>query len=84
MNMKTMEFDEYRDKLFKAAKSAGFTDFELYYSQGESFKVNVYKGEIDNYSVSVSKGAGFRGIYNGQVRYAYPEILDEDSINLVI
>ena len=82
--MKTMEFGEFKDKLFKAARYTGFTDFEAYYALGESFKVNIYQKEIDNYSVNVSKGLGFRGVYNGRMGYAYTEILDEESINLMV
>ncbi|NSW91550.1 MAG: TldD/PmbA family protein [Firmicutes bacterium] len=82
--MKTMEFREFKDKLFKAAREAGFTDFEVYYALGESFKVTVYQKEIDNYSVNVTKGLGFRGIYNGRMGYAYTEILDEESVNLLV
>jgi PmbA protein len=82
--MKTIEFREFKDKLFKAAKEEGFTDYELYYASRESFKVNVYKKEIDSYSVNVTKGLGFRGIYNGRMGYAYTEILDEEAINMLV
>lgn len=82
--MQTMEFGEYKDKLFKAAKNAGFSNFELYYAEGESFRVYIYKKEVDSYSVNVTKGIGFRGVYNGQIGYGYTEILDEESIKLMI
>lgn len=82
--MKTIEFVEFKNKLFKVARDEGFTDFELYYASGESFRVNIYKKEIDSYSVNATKGLGFRGIYEGRMGYAYTEILDEEAVNMLV
>ncbi|HOJ09981.1 MAG TPA: TldD/PmbA family protein [Clostridiales bacterium] len=82
--MNIMEFDEFKDKLFAAAQKAGFSDYEIYYATGESFRVNVYEKEIDNYSVNSTKGLGFRGLFNGSMGYAYTEILDDNAIELLV
>lgn len=82
--MGIMQFDEFKNKLFVAAQKAGFEEFEAYYSSGESFRVNVYEKEIDNYSVNSTSGLGFRGLYNGSMGYSYTEILDDEAIDLLI
>jgi len=82
--MANLEFNEFKDILFKQAKKEGFTDFEIYYTKGESFEISVYQNEIDNYSINASKGLGFRGIFNNQMGYSYTEILDEESISLLV
>lgn len=82
--METMEFVNFKDKLFKAAKAEGFTEYEVYYAEGKSFKVNVYNKEIDSYNVNATKGLGFRGIYQDRMGYAYTEILDEKAIIMLV
>jgi PmbA protein len=82
--MDAIEFNKFKDRLFKAAKETGFADYEIYYAFGESFKVNVYKNEIDSYSVNITKGLGFRGLYKGCMGYAYTEILDDAAIDMLI
>ncbi|NMB95848.1 MAG: TldD/PmbA family protein [Clostridiaceae bacterium] len=82
--MGAMNFNEFKEKLFATARRAGFEEFELYYSSGESFRVNIYEKEIDNYSVNSTNGLGFRGLYNGSMGYAYTEILDDEAIDLLI
>jgi len=82
--MEIMQFNEFKEKLFAAAQKAGFEEFEAYYSTGESFRVNIYDKEIDDYSVNSTNGLGFRGLYNGSMGYAYTEILDDKAIDLLI
>lgn len=82
--MDNMQFDEFKERLFDAAQKAGFEEFEIYYSTGESFKVNVFEQEIDNYSVNSTNGLGFRGLYKESMGYAYTEILDNQAIELLV
>lgn len=79
-----MELKLFIKKLFDGAKAKGILDCEAYYSDGESFRVNVYKGEIDQYSVSSYIGLGFRGIYNDNMGYSYTEVLDDGALTLLI
>ena len=78
--MAKMTFDEFRNELFAQAKTKGFTDYELYYSAGDSFSLRIFKGEISEYKNAFSEGAGFRGTFNGKMGYAYTENLDSDLI----
>ena len=43
-----------------------------------------FQKEIDDYSLSVEQGVGFRADYQGKVGYAYVETLDEESVNVLV
>jgi len=79
-----MQLNEFKDKVFAKAKEEGFLEYELYYVDGESFKVNIYKGEIDEYSLNTSIGLSFRGIFNEKMGYSYTEILDDASVEQLV
>ena len=83
--MAKLTFEAFRDELFAQAKAKGFTDYELYYSAGNSFSVRVFKGEISEYKNTHTEGAGFRGTYSiGKMGYAYTENLDSDLIPAIL
>ena len=79
-----MDIKEFRDKLFTMAKEEGFTDYEIYYVSGDSFKVTIFEGDIDQYSVNTDKGLSFRGLYKGKMGYSYTEILDDYALEMLI
>lgn len=79
-----MKLDDFSARLFEKAKAAGIEEFELYYTEGDSFDVDVLEGAIHEYSVSSSMGACFRGLYAGHMGYASTEVMDEDAIDLLI
>ncbi|NLY54646.1 MAG: TldD/PmbA family protein [Firmicutes bacterium] len=79
-----MKLELFAEKLFAAGKESGFTDMEVFFSGGSSFRAGVFKGEIDNYTLAESSGLSFRGIYNGKMGYAFTEKLDEESIDMLI
>ncbi|UTW69816.1 hypothetical protein KHA80_02270 [Anaerobacillus sp. HL2] len=57
----------------KKGDELGFSDMELYYQSSEKLTIKVYKNEVDSYQVAVDGGVSFRGIYKGQMGYAYTE-----------
>lgn len=79
-----MNIKDFRDKLFARAKEEGFLDYEIYYVNGDSFRVTIYEGEIDQYSVNSNSGLSFRGLYNDKMGYSYTEILDEYALEMLI
>ncbi len=79
-----MQFDDFRDLVFRMAREKGFSEFEIYCESGENFKVSVFQKEIDNYSLSVKTGLSFRGIYKGKMGYAFTEVLDEDAAAMLV
>ena len=79
-----MTRQEFQEAVFAAGHDAGFSAMELYFSQGKSLNIKVFQEEIDNYSLSQTQGVGFRGEYQGKMGYAYSEILDHDSVQLLV
>ena len=79
-----MEFKEFRNKLFDKAKREGFSECEVYYVDKESLKVSVYEGEVEGYNLNNTFGLSFRGKFNEKMGYSFTEILDEDSIDMLI
>lgn len=79
-----MELKEFIDKLFKEAKSNGFHEYEVYYTDRESLSINVYKEEVEKYNLTTSYGLSFRGKINEKIGYSYTEILDEDAIKMLV
>ncbi|MEJ8767751.1 TldD/PmbA family protein [Oceanobacillus sp. HCA-5259] len=79
-----MDLTTFRKQLFTEGEKLGFTDLELYYEKQEKFSVKIFKGEIDGYESSTVNGVSVRGLYNGQMGYAYTEKLDGDSIAFLL
>ena len=79
-----MEINLFIDKLFEMAKEKGLEEFEAYYSEGESFSIKIYNGQVDDYKNSLGKGLSFRGIYNDKMGYSFTENFDASSINLLL
>jgi len=79
-----MTFNEFKDRLFKEAEKAGFSEYEIYFESGESLDINAYKKEIDRYGLNKTMGISFRGLYNGKMGYAYTEIMDDEAVLLLV
>ncbi len=79
-----MDIAELKELIFDEGKNQGFTDMEVYYQSNSEFSCKVYKGEIDDYSMSQEGGISFRGIYNGNMGYAYTEKIDESAVEILI
>lgn len=79
-----MEFTKFKDLLFKKAKSEGFEDCEIYFTNRESLSISVYDQEVEKYNLNKTFGLSFRGIVNGKMGYSFTEIMDEDAIDMLV
>jgi PmbA protein len=79
-----VEITQFKDALFAKGAQMGFTDMELYYQSTETMEANLFKGELDNYSIAVNGGVAFRGRYSGKMGYAYTELIDGASIDMLL
>lgn len=79
-----MDKNAFIKLLFEKAKQAGFTDCEVYLSAGEEFEVNIFKGEILQYTSAGSDGLGFRGLYNGKMGVSATQVYDEEAADQLI
>jgi len=79
-----MDIVKLKQLIFEHGKNEGFTDMEVYYQSNSEFSCTVFKGEVDDYSMSQEGGISFRGVYNGQMGYAYTEKIDESAAEILI
>ncbi|EKQ50886.1 MULTISPECIES: TldD/PmbA family protein [unclassified Clostridium] len=79
-----MDFNLFKEELFKEAKNSGFEECEIYYSDSESLNLNIYEGEVEKYKLNNAFGLSFRGKIDGKMGYSYTEILDEEAISTLI
>lgn len=72
------------NKLFKEAKEAGIEDIQVYFIKGEELEINVFKEEVDKYSIAKSVQLNVKGIYNGKMGTVSTEIADDSMIDFII
>lgn len=70
--------------LFERGKNQGIEEMEVFIQRTKKLNIRVFKGQIDNYSISDENGLSFRGLYNGKMGYSYTEKLDESSIDMLV
>lgn len=79
-----MDLQAFQHQLLEKGKTAGFTDMEVYIQGGQSISVRIFKGEVDHYANSVTRGVSFRGLYNGKMGYAFSEIISDEAVESLI
>ena len=79
-----MDKNTFIQKLFARAAEKGITQCEVFYETGSSFSVNVFKGEVIDYSAADEAGLGFRALVNGKMGYASTQALDDEAIELLV
>jgi PmbA protein len=79
-----MDLKKFQKQLIDHAILEGFEAAEVYFQGEKSFEVRVFNGEIENYSNNSSNGISLRGIYNGNMGYAFSERIDDEAINFLI
>ena len=67
----------------ESALAQGFEDCEVYFEATENFEVLVLEGEISHYENSSQIGICFRGIYKGNMGYAYATTMNEKTIQYI-
>lgn len=79
-----MEYQVFVDRLFELGKKEGFTDMEVYFQEDKNFETTVFNQEVDKFSISEVAGLSFRGLFKEKMGYAFTEILDEASIDMLV
>ena len=78
------ELYSFCEKILAYAKENCGGEFEVYATNGESFKVEVLDGQIKTYSVNDYTGVSFRIKKNGKMGYASTTATDEDGIPALV
>jgi len=76
--------EKWIDQLFELGSKKGFSDQEVYYMKNKSTDISVFQGEIEKFNLSEDGGLSYRAILNGKVGYAYTELFDETSIEMLV
>jgi PmbA protein len=79
-----VDHNQFVEKVFGLAKTAGFSEWELYFEENESLKLQAFQGDIIEYASSATQGVNFRGIYAGQLGSSFSEIMDTESAEMLI
>lgn len=74
-----MEYDAFKERVFRHAADAGLDAYELFSSDGTSVQISVTKGEIDRYQDATKGGAGLKVLRDGKAGFAYTEVYDDES-----
>ncbi|MFK5884062.1 MAG: TldD/PmbA family protein [Candidatus Izemoplasma sp.] len=72
------------DKLFKEAKAAGIEDIQIFYVQDEELEIEVFKGEVEKYTIANTASLSAKGIYNGKMGTVSTEQVDDSVIEFII
>ena len=79
-----MKVNEFVDKLFDELKRQNIEEYEIYYMSSNKNSVKVYKGEVDSYSDSTTRGISLRVKVEGKMGYSYSESMTGDDISFII
>ena len=72
------------NKFFTKCKESGVEPSELSLSQSTSFSYQIFRGEINSYSLSTSGSISARGIYNGKLGFCKTEKDDKNTIDFLL
>lgn len=73
-------FETYKAVIFNKAKEKGFEAYELYYTEGKEYSIDLQGGE----EYAVQRGAAFRGSIGQKTGNAYLENFSEEGITYLI
>ncbi len=72
------------DKLFDLAKQKGIEDLQVYYSSGTDFDVEVFKGNLEKYTIADTARLSVKGIYNGKMGKVSTEVINEEVFEFLV
>jgi len=79
-----INLNDFKGKLFEAAKQAGFDEYEMYCQNGATTTVNVFNQEVSQFTNASSAGVSFRGKFGGKIGYASSEKVDDSIIQFLV
>lgn len=79
-----MTYQEFKKAIVGIAEEMQIAEYELYYTEGDSASVEIYKEEVKGYSVEEKLGICFRCIVDGKAGYASTENLTEEEARSLV
>ena len=75
-----MDYKKLKYTIEDAAKNAGITEYEVYYTEYRGMDVSVFASEIKSFNSDESRGICFRCRVNGKIGYASTEWMEEEEL----
>lgn len=72
------------DKLFALAKEKGIEDLQVYYVDNNQFDIEVFKGELDKYTIASTQKLSVKGIYDSKMGTVTTEIINESVFDFIV
>ena len=72
------------DLLFKKAKERGIEDIQVYLANDSNFDLQVFKGELENYTIASTQKLSVKGIYDSKMGTVTTEVINDNMIDFVI
>lgn len=72
------------DLLFKKAKAKGIEDVQIYLVNDSEFEIEVFKGELDKYTIASTQKLSVKGIYDSKMGTVSTEVVNDDMMDFII
>ena len=72
------------NKFFDLAAANDISESEINFSKSTDFSFAIFKGQLINYSISISKGISARGIYHNKIGYGSTEKDDPTTASFLV
>jgi PmbA protein len=72
------------EKLFTKAKEKNIVDIQVHFVADTKLDIEVLKGELENYTISDTKGLSVKGIYDGKMGTVSTEVINDDMIDYIV
>jgi len=72
------------DLLFQKAKEKGIEDIQVYLTDSSEFEIEVFKGELEKYTIAATKNLMVKGIYDSKMGTVSTEVINDDVIDFLI
>lgn len=78
-----MDYKDLLNKLIEKGQEK-MDEVEAFLVKNKQLDIEIYKGEIDKYSLAESGGLSFRGSSQGKMGYSYTERLEESALDSLV
>lgn len=72
------------EKLFAKAKEKKIQDIQVHFVADTKLDIEILKGELENYTISDTKGLSVKGIYDGKMGTVSTEVINDKEIDFII
>ena len=79
-----MNFSQMKEILFREAKKAGLTDYDVYYRMGESISADAIGKKPNSFASGTSGGISFRCAVNGCIGAASTQSRVEEDLGALV